>query len=510
MQSVPPIPANGSAMERLRDRVDQIAREFLRADPVNTAAAPCALADRFAETRIPAGALGIDEYLDRLRDDVVAHAPRTSSPLYIGHMTTALPWFVRPLAELVAVMNQNLVKIETSKSFTLCERQTLAMMHRLVYGAGDEFYGRHAQNGDSTLGAVTSGGTLANLTALWCARNAALGPSGTFPGVDEAGVAAALRHHGCTDAVIVGSELMHYSIAKAADLLGIGARNTLRVRVDAECRADLGELRRVVDECRRNRRRIVAIVGVAGTTDAGSIDPLREMAALARSVGCHFHVDAAWGGALLLSRTHRGRLAGIEQADSVTIDGHKQLLSPIGTGLVLFRDPGLARTIEKRARYILRRGTWDLGKRSVEGSRSAAILFLHAALHILGTDGFEQMVDGNLRRTAYMAARIGERPEFELLTRPQMNILLYRALPPAFTRTPGVGDGERLNVFNVRLQKEQRRRGRSFVSRTSLERGPDGAAVVALRAVLANPLTADAHIDGVLDEQAAIAAGLPS
>lgn len=484
-------------------RVDAITREYLAAHAVNTPASPAHLAHRFGETRIPAAPVPIGGYLDVLREEVAAHSPRTCSPRYIGHMTSALPAFMRSLASLVAALNQNVVKVETAKSMTAVERQTLAMMHRLAYGRDDAFYAAHAHHADSTLGVVTSGGTLANLTALWCARNAALGPTSAFPGVERAGLAAALRFHGYRDAVVIGSELMHYSLAKAADLLGLGAQNLLRVPVDADHRVDLEALRGVVAACEAERRCIVAIVGIAGTTDAGSIDPLPELAEIAAAAGAHLHVDAAWGGALLLSRRHRGKLAGIELADSVTIDAHKQLYTPLGLGLLLFRDPALARVVEKHARYIVRKGSPDLGRRSVEGSRSAAVLYLHAGLHVLGCAGYGYLIDENLRKAEYMARSIAARREFQLLADPQLNILLYRYLPG----TPHAARREWINAFNLRLHKAQRRAGRSFVSRTLLERA-DGGGVVALRAVLANPLTTEGDIDAVLDDQAGISAEL--
>eukprot|EP00487_Bulimina_marginata_P004175 TRINITY_DN20056_c0_g1_i1.p1 TRINITY_DN20056_c0_g1~~TRINITY_DN20056_c0_g1_i1.p1 ORF type:complete len:124 (+),score=17.35 TRINITY_DN20056_c0_g1_i1:118-489(+) len=101
--------------------------------------------------------------------------------------------------------------------------------------------------------------------------------------------------------------------------------------------------------------KVMAIVGVAGTTETGNIDPLDDMADLSHELGCHFHVDAAWGGATLLSQTYRPLLKGIERADSITIDAHKQMYVPMGAGLVLFKDPAATDAIEHHAEYILRK-----------------------------------------------------------------------------------------------------------------------------------------------------------
>src|SRR5262249_61053007 len=116
--------------------------------------------------------------------------------------------------------NQTVAKGETPTPSPHPERQALATPPRLVSGRDDAFYGEHAQAPDSTLGMMVSGGTVGNITGLWCARNLRFPASGGFAGVEAEGLAAALAHHGYHRAVIVGSSLMHYSLRKAADVLG--------------------------------------------------------------------------------------------------------------------------------------------------------------------------------------------------------------------------------------------------------------------------------------------------
>lgn len=482
----------------------ELSHEFLRRDNISADGFLSALAEDFLESHVPEMPGELSEYLDYLQRYVILNSINTSSPRFIGHMTTALPHFVRPLSHLLTALNQNLVKLETSKSLSFCERQSLAMMHRLIYRFEDEFYDQHIQHRDSTLGMIVSGGTVANLTGLWCAYNAALGPHNALAGVDKVGLPAALSARGYSGAVIIGSSLMHYSLDKAAGLLGLGTNNLIRVPVDARHRIDLKALRETIAGCRAENKLIVALVGNAGTTDSGAIDPLVEVAQIAREAGVHFHVDAAWGGALLFSRHHQDRLAGIELADSVTIDGHKQLYLPMGIGMVLLRNPHLARVIERNAQYIIRANSLDLGKRALEGSRPAMVLYLHAALHLIGRQGYEVLIDENLRKTDYMAQHIRERSEFQLLTEPQMNILNYRAIPSALRSSARHGqlsdsDNKVVDEFNLRLQRTQRQEGKSFVSRTMLN--VTGPPLVALRAVIANPLTTEADIKAVLDQQ---------
>lgn len=511
----PPVGAAAAAERAMDERLSMLIADFLSADDVHTNIPLGDLVEYFKECRLPDAPGEVGTYIDDLADTVVAHATHLASPRFIGHMTSALPYFVRPLARLMTAMNQNVVKTETAKSFSPFERQTLAMLHRLVFDFQPSFYQQHIQHGESTLGLIVSGGTTANIAALWCARNAALGPKGAFRGVADEGLPAALNFYGYRGAVVVGSSLMHYSFEKAADLLGIGLSGLIRVPADGQNRIDLHALRRVIAECRAGNQLVLALVGVAGTTDSGGIDPLPELAAIAREASIHFHVDAAWGGPVLFSEHYRPRLAGIELADTVVIDGHKQFYLPMGIGMLLLRKPQLAKVIEKQARYIVRRGSFDLGRRAVEGSRPGMVLLLHAALNLIGRRGYEYLINEGIRKTQFMADVIHSRPEFELLSEPTINILLYRYIPEAWRARAARGqfaeaDTLTLNRLNERLQKAQRQAGRTFVSRTTSNTtryGPN-VAVVALRAVLANPLTTEADIHAVLDDQCGIAAGL--
>lgn len=504
-------PRAASAEAGIDAEVTRIAREFLDATHVSADVELKWLMESCSETRLPEGVADAKAYVKHLAD-IVEHSTHTSSPRFIGHMTSALPYFVRPLGKLMTALNQNVVKMETARALSIYERQTLAMIHRLVYDAPDDFYAHHVQRNGSTLGIMLSGGTLANVTALWCARNIALGPAPGFNGVERAGLRAALDFYGYDDVVVVGSALMHYSIGKAVGLLGLGADNLVRVPVGGDNRVEPEALRAVVEDCRARRRLVLAVVGVAGTTDSGAVDPLHRLAEIARGYGIHFHVDAAWGGPLLFSSRHRQQLAGIELADSVTIDGHKQLYTPMGIGMLILRDPHTAKAIEKHARYIVRPNSIDLGKRALEGSRPGVALFVHASLNILGRRGYEILVDRGIARTRHMAEAVRARPEFELLVEPQLNILVYRYVPArwraqAAAQALDENENQEINRANERLQKIQRQRGLSFVSRTTLDTTAYGRGVpiAALRAVLANPLTDESDINAVLDEQVAIA-----
>lgn len=496
---------------RATEKVSEGLADFLNTMATSSPEQLTELSGRFRNSSVSDGGTGLSNYVDFLLDSVVPHTMGVHSPRFVGHMTAPLPGFVHPVMQVITAINQNVVKVETSKVLTLIEREVLAKLHRLVFGLDNEFYDRNIQNIDSTLGLVVSGGTLANVAALWCARNRALPPGDGFAGVEEDGIAAALQKKGYRRAVIVGSSLMHYSLEKAACILGLGASALVRVKADADGRVSVSALSDRLEQCKRDGDRVIAVVGIAGTTETGAVDDLSALASLCEAHDTHFHVDAAWGGPTLFSDRHRTRLAGVERADSITIDGHKQLYLPIGIGMVLLRDPDTAKLIEKVAKYIVRAGSPDLGRRALEGSRPGLALMVHAGLSILGKDGYEFLIDHGIDRAQFLAGEVSRREDFELLADPQLNIVNYRFIPRAFRPLVKSGEvtpeiNEQLNRMNQTLQEQLRVRGTSFISRTTLLHTHYGLdqAIVVLRAVLANPYTDDAELKSVLDEQGTV------
>ena len=467
--------------------------------------------------QIPDSPRFVSDYTDEIMKNLVAHSVHTSAPSFIGHMTSALPYFVLPLSKMMVGLNQNLVKIETSKAFTPLERQVLGMMHHLIFDQADSFYDQWMHSANYSLGAFCSGGTVANITALWIARNQLLKADGTFKGVNREGLPRALKHYGYDDLAILVSERGHYSIGKTADLLGIGRDNIVSIPTNANNKVDVEQMRQTAAKLAKENIKVMAIVGVAGTTETGNIDPLSELAQLASELQCHFHVDAAWGGASLLSDKYRYLLKGIELADSVTIDAHKQMYVPMGAGMVLFKDPELAHAIAHHAEYILRVGSKDLGSQTLEGSRPGMAMLVHACLQIIGSEGYEILINNSLEKARYFAQEINQHQEFELITEPELCILTYRYVPQAVQsfmeqalRNNDIASvklcNKLLDGLTQFIQKHQREQGKSFVSRTRIKPAKyQRQATTVFRVVLANPLTTDEILNDVLQEQTEIA-----
>ncbi|WP_338861627.1 putative pyridoxal-dependent aspartate 1-decarboxylase (plasmid) [Mycetohabitans rhizoxinica] len=467
----------------------------------------------FSMIDLPETAALPDAHAAHLLDDVFSRVMPVASPTFVGHMTSSLPSFLPSLAKVLTALNQNVVKLETSAAMTALERQVIGMLHKLVFGQDDAFYRRWLHSGDHALGGFCSGGTVANFTALWASRNNLLRPRAGFAGVNRVGLMQALRHYGYDGLAILVSERGHYSLRKAADVLGIGCDHLIRIPVDAADRIRIDALRAAVRDLQRRNICPMAIVGMAGTTETGAIDSLDALADVAREANCHFHVDAAWGGASLMSARHRHRLSGIERADSIVIDAHKQLYVPMGAGVVLFRQPTWTAEIRQHANYIVREGSKDLGCHTLEGSRGAASVMLYTNLRLFGRRGYARLIDLSIDNARYFASLIERQRDFELVTAPQLCILTYRYVPErvrealtngSVSLQPAIQDA--LDALNISIQEMQRDAGRSFVSRTRItsERW-QGRTIVVFRVVLANPTTTHAMLDDILAEQRMLA-----
>ncbi|OIQ26668.1 pyridoxal-dependent aspartate 1-decarboxylase PanP [uncultured Vibrio sp.] len=507
-----------STLTKIEEGLSKNLNQFLRKHIVAEEKPLRDIEKDFSNPVIPEQPEFVSDHTQHLLDTLVAQSVHTSAPSFIGHMTSALPYFLMPLSKIMIALNQNLVKIETSKAFTPLERQVLGMLHRLVYGQEDSFYSHWMHSAGHSLGAFCSGGTIANITALWVARNNALKAQDGFKGVEKEGLFKAMKHYGYEGLAILVSERGHYSLKKAADTLGIGQESLVSVKTDNNNRLCPSDLKAKFELLKQQNIKAFAVIGVAGTTETGSIDPLRDIAEICQQEQCHFHVDAAWGGATLMSNNHRHMLDGIELADSVTIDAHKQLYIPMGAGMVLFKQPDAMSSIEHHAQYILRKGSKDLGTHTLEGSRSGMAMLVYASMHIISRPGYELLIDQSIEKAKYFADLIEQQEDFQLVSKPELCLLTYRYTPTSVKKAFEQATKEQANQLNEMLneltkfiQKRQRETGRSFVSRTRLN--PVEMYhynTIVFRVVLANPLTTYDILSAVLSEQREIAQQAPN
>jgi aromatic-L-amino-acid decarboxylase len=443
--------------------------------PVCSGATAAELRERFAG---PLPARGSDplELLDALARDVVADATHISSPRYFGLFNPApLPVAVWTDA-LCSALNQNAAAWRQSPTATALEERVLRWLCDLL------------GYGDGAFGTLTSGGSEANLIGLKCARDAAAGSAAT------AGLGGARLR-------VYASEQAHFSLVKGVDVLGIGRANLRRIGTDARFRVRVGELRAAVERDLAAGLRPACVVGVAGTTSTGAVDPLAELADVAAEYGLWFHVDAAYGGALAFSPAHRGLLRGVARADSATLDPHKWMFVPFSCGALLTR--GGARVLrdafDTDPAYLDDRrgaerppadgapddGTTDFFRLGQLGTRRANALKLWAALAGLGRDGYRRIVDRQVDLTRYLAAKLAAADGFEPVGDVQTAVCCVRYLPAAVRRAP-VGTRD---AVQRALQQRLERGGRAWVATTVL----DGRR--ALRINVNGFLTRREHVD---------------
>jgi L-2,4-diaminobutyrate decarboxylase len=339
--------------------------------------------------------------------------------------------------------------------------------------------------GEPGAGSVTSGGTESNYFALLLARDAALSRVYAVDPAETgipASAAGRLR--------ILTSAVAHFSVARAAAQLGLGERAVVPVRVQEDHRIDAAALAQAARRIAADGDTLVAVVATAGTTDAGAIDPLAECADVARAHDAWFHVDAAYGGGLLLSNVRRAMLAGIELADSASVDLHKFGWQPIPAGLLLTRDPQALDPISRRVAYLSdlddeAAGYPNLLGRSLRTTRRPDAVKILAASRHHGLDGYTRMIESCFAQTAHAAAAIAARPEFELALPPALTTVLFRFRARH-------GDPDRVNAEARRALLAA---GSAVVGRTRL---PDRGGVW-LKLTLLRPETTAAELDALLD-----------
>jgi aromatic-L-amino-acid/L-tryptophan decarboxylase len=329
---------------------------------------------------------------------------------------------------------------------------------------------------------IMTGGAMANFVGLKCARDVLLGH-----GVREDGV------RGLAPVGIYASDEAHVVIRRAADMLGLGAGAVRAIAVDGEQRMRPDALAAAIERDLAVGVRPLALCGTAGTTTTGSIDPLPALADLAAEHGMWFHVDAAYGGAAVLSDELRGLLDGIERADSVAVDPHKWLYTAQSAGCVLLRDFGLlSRSFHADASYIwldedARHGI-DYSMHGPQFSRGFAAFKVWVSLLAHGRAAYGKRIAHDAALARYLGELVAEHPDFELMCEPRLSICCFRYRP----RDWG-GSEDALDRVNERLMTAIHADGRVYCSNAVIG-GRFG-----LRACIVNFRTEAEDIERLLD-----------
>ena len=355
------------------------------------------------------------EIFDRIAA-VVAHSIRLDHPHTAAHLHCP-PLTAGVAAELiVAALNASMDSFDQAPAATIVELQVLRHLCDMM-GLGP-----------AASGTFTPGATQSNFLGLLLAREAFCRHQWSRSAWHE-GLGADSR-----SLRILCSEVSHFSVEKSAAQLGLGTQSVVRVARDAQFRLSPTALREALARLRQDGLHAMAIVATAGTTDFGSIDPLAEAAAIARDAGAWLHVDAAYGGALVYSERHRGKLAGIDAADSISIDFHKLLWQPIGCGAFLLKDAAHFDFMKMHADYLNPEdhedeGVPDLVTRSLLTTRRFDALKLWVSLQWLGRARLGAMIDATLSLAEAAAQMIDAHPRLQLLHQPMLGCVVFRYAP---------------------------------------------------------------------------------
>lgn len=375
--------------------------------------------------QMPSEGLTCDETLDLVEKDLLGSFVPVQNPYFMGHMTSTIPATVHEADILISYLNQNMVKMETAGGASMVERTVLAWFHQRVYQKSDDYYHDLRSIPSCNVALMVHGGTMGNLTALTIARNHAL------KNADTIGITEALAKSGYNKAVILSSERCHYSIGKINGILGLGKDQLIKIPVNPKTqKMDTGRLEKTIVHLQSNKTLIIACVAVASSTETGSVDDLEVIADICSRHQIWFHVDAAWGGAYLLSDKLSPILKGVHRADSVVVDGHKLLGLTMGGGMIFFKDPTACQLIRQTSHYVLRDDSADSGRFHLEGSRPFYALKLWMLCQRKGSSGLAKLVEGSHSRARVFENRLAHEDSFVQTTPLETNILTYRWCSP--------------------------------------------------------------------------------
>ncbi|GAA4855304.1 aspartate aminotransferase family protein [Kitasatospora terrestris] len=474
-----PAPATGARSHLFNDRtlpayraavaagVDRVTRRVATAGPFS-GITPDRLGPEIAAVDLdrPLGETGaaLDE-LEQvyLRDAVYFHHPR-----YLAHLNCPVVIPALLGEAVLSAVNSSLDTWDQSAGGTLIER-------RLIDWTADRI-----GLGPDADGVFTSGGSQSNFQALLLAREQALAAT------------ALPRHQALPRLRVLTSRAGHFSVQKSAKMLGLAPDAVIAVETDRGRRMRPAVLARELERCRRAGLPVMAVVATAGTTDFGSIDPLPEIADACARAGARLHVDAAYGCGLLVSRTRRHLLAGIERADSVTVDFHKSFFQPVSSSALLVRDRTVLRHATHHADYLnparaAEQRIPNQVDKSVQTTRRFDALKLWLTLRVMGADAVGELFDQVVDRAAEAYALLAADPRFEVVTRSQLSTVVFRHLPPAGT------DPADADEANLHARRALAASGEGVVAGTKV----DGRHH--LKFTLLNPETTTADIAHVLD-----------
>jgi len=421
----------------------------------------------------PAFGQPLQDVLDNTRHLVLESNISVYHPHCLAHLHC--PTFISSLAAemIISAFNQSMDSWDQSPAATLIEQ---AVCDKLCafYGFGDQ--------ADATF---TSGGTMSNFMALLLARDRYSKQNLNWD-IQEKGLPAEAGRFR-----IICGEDAHFSVMQSASILGLGKAAV--VKVESGRQENAQELNKLINQLLTEGLLPIAYVTTAGTTDFGAIGNLGELADCVQRHKMWLHVDAAYGGALMFSETHKHQLQGIEQADSVTIDFHKLFYQPISCGVFMLKDKADFDYIRLHADYLNPESNQDFGildlvYKSIQTTRRFDALKPFIAMQNIGLNKFGEMIDHTIALAQQVSDRIEQDPDFELAYRTPINAVVFRYLPK------DISDDEIINQINNQVKLDLLLSGKAIIGQTSI----GGRAY--LKFTLLNPMTTLQDVVELLDK----------
>jgi glutamate/tyrosine decarboxylase-like PLP-dependent enzyme len=427
------------------------------------------LRERLNET-LPEFGSDFPSLLDRFGEQISEYSRHNGHPRFFGYVSSPGTPLTAIGSMLAAALNVNVTCWRSAPAATELEHVTVNWLKEML--------GYPAEAG----GLLVSGGSMANFAAMAAARSAKSPVNVVREGVAAAG--GPLCGYVSTEG--------HFSISKAAGMLGLGERYVRQVRTNARLEIDMSDLERLVREDRAAGHLPFFVAGNAGTTATGAFDPIGELADFARANDLWFHVDAAYGGFAALAPSRRRLFERIGEADSVALDPHKWLYLSMGCGCVLYKDPAAAyAAFSHDAEYTRTIGLerdeafafWNYGP---ELSRPFRALDLWLLLKHVGSRRLGEAIEENIGCAEYLQELVAASDDFEMLAPVGLSVFCFRHRPRGYS-----GD---LDVWNERVLTELQRRGSSYLSNARV----DGK--FALRGCVLNYRTTRRDMEVLLDD----------
>ncbi|MBO3664113.1 pyridoxal phosphate-dependent decarboxylase family protein [Microbacterium stercoris] len=439
--------------------VDDLAQRFATVTQPFSGASRVELQSLVDAVDLDARGLGTDDALREVADLYAGHAVWFHDPGYTAHLNCPVAIPAVAAEAMLAAINTSVDTYDQSAVATLMEQRLIEWTaSRIGFPTGSP---------EAADGVFTSGGTQSNFQAMFLARQKA-----------RAAGAALDRLR------ILATGASHFSVAKSALLLGLADDAVVEVAVDATGRMRPDALARALAELASAGDTVMAVVATAGTTDRGRIDPLEPIAELCEAAGAWLHVDAAYGGGLLVAPRRRHLLAGIERARSVTIDYHKTFFQPVSSSALIVRERADLLPVAWHADYLnpLENLEPNQVDKSLQTTRRFDALKLWTTLRALGADGIGAMVDAVCDLAEQVHAEIERDADFVLVAPTDISTVLFRYEPAGI-------DEQHADALVAQVRRVLFDSGRALVAKTVIDGRP------ALKLTLLNP---DVSLDQVM------------